>query len=238
MCGFDKEHKVSIQNTDSFHSFSTSFFHPHYPHIWNNCTSSKGKECVLNTSTATQNVYAVDPVDFFADLVDTGGHSTSAIEVRHKMKSRQFCNEQLGVQSVNGMKSVAEDLEICGKINQGVIDWALRTAPKQTVARYLKYGEPLVPGADVKATTGTEWTFNALKMERKCDNQTHRHFTELTSYYLLSKTQSEGCKFGNACGDHYCKLISPAHVMEWMYYNGLRFNLSIANTNQTVNVTC
>ena len=32
MCGFEGEYNKSIEisNTDSFHSFSTSFFHPHY----------------------------------------------------------------------------------------------------------------------------------------------------------------------------------------------------------------
>ena len=112
-------------------------------HIWNNCSStSNAEDCVLNTSTATQNVYyglwcysvwihfgfryrtlnyyeyTVDPVDFFADYVDTGGHSTSAIEVRHKMKSKQSCWEQVGAGKVE------EDFEICSKINQGIIDWA------------------------------------------------------------------------------------------------------------------
>ena len=61
----------------------------------------------------------MDPVDFFADYVDTGGHSTSAIEVRHKMKSKQSCWEQVGAGKVE------EDFEICSKINQGIIDWAM-----------------------------------------------------------------------------------------------------------------
>ena len=235
MCGLEgnTKYNVTVENTDSFHSFSTSFFDPHYAHIWNNCSvDGHGAECVLNTSTATQNVYAIDEADYWADKVDTGGHSTSAIEVRHKMKSRQSCYEQVGAGYIE------EDFGICGKINEHSMQWALENAPKQTLDRFLKYGESLEMGSDHKSTTGTEWTFTPLNETRKCNESTHRYYTLLTSYYLFSETHANGCEFGAACGAHYCKILSPAHAMEWMYYQGLRFNLSIANTNKTVNITC
>lgn len=31
----------------------------------------------------------------------------------------------------------------------------------------------------------------------------------------------------SAAGFHYCKLLSPARVMEWMYIDGLRLNGSL-----------
>ena len=60
------------------------------------------------------------------------------------------------------------------------------------------------------------------------------------SSYLYLKPLSKGCKFkpSSECGVHYCKVLSPAHVMEWLYTDGLRFNLSIANGNRTVNTAC
>ena len=230
MCGFDVQN-VSIGNVDSFHSFATSFLHEHYAHIWNYCSLNK-IDCKLNTSTATQNWYYGNISDFFADYLDTGGRPNGAIEMRHKMKSKQACYEH-----ING-GYVEEDFNICGKINQYTINWAMQSAPKQTLDRYLQYGEYLQVGDDIKCTTGTDWSWTELKESRTCNEDTHKYYTLLTSFYLFTNTTKNGCEFGQACGAHYCKILSPAHVMEWMYYEGLRFNLSIANMNKTVNITC
>ena len=233
MCDFDEGFNVSIGNTDSFHSFATSFIHPHFPFVWNYCDRNEG--CVLNTSTASQNAYYDDPSDFFADYVDTGGHSTSAVEMRHKMKSKQACYEHIGF-NVSNMK---EDFNICGKINEYTMKWAMNSAPKQTLQRYLEYGEYIEVADDVLSKTGSEWDeIDRLNETRKCNETTHKYYTSLTSYYIFTNTTSNGCKFDDACGSHYCKLLSPAHMMEWMYYQGLRFNLSISNLNKTVNITC
>lgn len=150
------------------------------------------------------------------------------------MKSRQSCYEQ-----VNGGE-VVEDFEICGKINQHSIDWALQNAPEATKRRYMEYGERLVIGKDIESTTGTDWTYSPLNETRICDAESHQYVTSVQSNYLFLKTLKNGCKFKpeSECGVHYCKVLSPAHVMEWLYLDGLSFNLSIANINSTVNTTC
>jgi len=231
MCGFGQHGNASIAvqqvNQDSFHP--TYQVNPiHYANIWNECTSMKDSNCVLNTSTVTQNIYPP------ADDIDTGGASTSAIEMRHKMKNRQACYEHVQAGPVE------EDFEICGKINQHSIDWALQNAPQRTVSRYLQYGEYMQIGADIESKTGTNWTYSFLHETRKCDNVTHKWYNSVQSNYLYLKTIANGCKFEpqSECGVHYCKILSPAHVMEWLYTDGLRFNLSIYNMNKTVNTWC
>ena len=171
---------------------------------------------------------------FFLLCTDTGGASSSAIEMRHKMKSRESCYEQ-----VNG-GPVEEDFEICGKINQHSIDWAMSRLPAKTLKRYQEYGEYLEIGPDIYSKTGTNWTYSALHETRRCNKTTHKYYTAVESNYLYLKTIANGCKFRpqTECGVHYCKILSPAHVMEWAYTDGLRFNLSIANQNKTVNTTC
>merc|ERR1719295_705649 len=153
MCGLKG---TAQKNTDSFHP--TYQVNPiHYANIWNTCSSPSDKSCVLNTSTVSQNIYAPE------DYPDTGGRSTSAIEMRHKMKSRQSCYE-----AVNG-GSVEEDFTICGQINQHSIDWALANAPAGSKKRYEQFGEMLVIGDDIESETGTAWTYDPLKETRVCD---------------------------------------------------------------------
>merc|ERR1712129_122371 len=70
MCGLQGK-GVSQKNTDSFHP--TYQVNPiHYANIWNTCADIGDADCVLNTSTVTQNIYPI------ADKVDTGGASSSA----------------------------------------------------------------------------------------------------------------------------------------------------------------
>jgi len=231
MCGFgDKGNSsisVSIANTDSFHP--TYQVHPvHFANIWNTCASPDDTQCTLDTSTVSQNIYPPK------DRLDTGGSSSSAIEMRHKMKSRQSCYEAIGAGDVE------EDFTICSQINQHSIDWALQHAPKRTLERYQRFGETLRVGPDQYCKTGTHWTYSPLNETRMCDAESGQYFTAVQSAYLYLKTLSKGCRFkpSSECGVHYCKVLSPAHVMEWLYTDGLRFNLSLANVNKTVNATC
>jgi len=231
MCGFGDKGNVSItvgqENQDSFHP--TYQVDPiHYANIWNNCSSPQDVNCILNTTTVTQNIYPP------ADTADTGGASTTAIEMRHKMKNRQACYEHINAGHVE------EDFQICGKINQHSINWALKNAPNQTINRYRKYGEMLEIGQDIFSNTGTDWTYSFLNETRLCNKETNTYYTSVQSNYLYLKTIKMGCKFRpqSECGVHYCKVLSPAHVMEWLYTDGLRFNLSITNENITVNTSC
>merc|ERR1712129_11694 len=142
-------------------------------------------------------------------------------EMRHKMTSRQACYEK-----VKGGR-VEEDVGICGSINKMIIDWALQHAAPQTLQRYEAYGELLQIGEDIKSKTDVTWTDDTLNEVRKCNESTHVNYRSVESNYYYQPF-----------GVHYCKLISPAHAMEWMYTDGLRFNLSVANLNKTVNITC
>ncbi len=106
---------------------------------------------------------------------DTGGRSSSAIEMRHKMKSRQSCYEAVG----GG--DVVEDFTICSQINQHSIDWALDHAPKRTLTRFLEFGEALRVGPDQYSKTGTHWTYSPLNETRMCDQESGRYFTAVQS---------------------------------------------------------
>jgi len=224
MCGFKQNNsiKVTQENTDSFHP--TYQINPiHYANIWNNCSSIDDNQCVLNTSTVSQNVYRfLTKQDFELRI--------GAEEIRHKMVSRERCYE-----AING-GNVEEDFQICGKINQYVIDWAMKRIPANTMKRYQSFGEPLYIGPDYKSLTGLTWTWkNKLSFKRICNEMTHRYYTSVESSYTYLATIQNGCNFiaKSECGVHYCKLLSPVRVMEWVYLDGLRFNLSLATQNKS-----
>ena len=110
-------------------------------------------------------------------MTDTGGSASSAVEMRHKMKSRQSCYEAVG----GG--DVVEDFTICSQINQHSIDWALSHAPKRTLRRYEEFGEGMIVGEDVYSKTGTHWTYSPLNETRICGPD-HRYVNEVQSSYF------------------------------------------------------
>jgi hypothetical protein len=135
---------------------------------------------------------------------------------------------------------VEEDFEICGKINQYSIDWAFTNVVNRTLIRFKHFGEELRIGDDIQTLSGPGWSFMRLEYAQECDQSSHRYYTAVNSPYLWLRTYANGCLFiQEQCGVHYCKVLSPAHVMEWLYTDGLRFNLSISNINSTNrNITC
>ena len=111
--------------------------------------------------------------------------------------------------------------------------------PIQTLNRYYSLGEELKIGNDIETGGGPTWTFPHLNYTKKCNNKTNHYYTEVRSQYLYVKTLKNGCRFApTECGVHYCKLLSPAHAMEWMYIDGLRFNMSLKNSNMSFNIMC
>ena len=84
-----------------------------------------------------------------------------------------------------------------------------------------------------------QWLNATLEYTQICDPSTNRNYTAVSSPYLYVITLSDGCQFiPNKCGVHYCTLLSPATVLEWLYTDSLRFYLSLSSSNSTVNMNC
>lgn len=87
---------ASVMDFDAFHPVYQ--INPvHLPHVINNCTSPS-KYCIITTLTVTQNVYEM------LDSLDTGFVSTSASEMRVKLKSRQSIMQAAGYK--NGFQHI------------------------------------------------------------------------------------------------------------------------------------
>ena len=210
--------EASVIVTDAFHPVDQ--INPvHLPHIWDNCTGGDVPSCTLNVTTVSQAIY--DELD----SLDTGFYPTSASEIRAKLKARQAVMEASGMGNVDF--NVSDGSSLCAIINTASFDWSyMLTAPK-TWARFEKFGEPIVMGADKGPyNAGPLWIWNPLSYEKTTDASDEAivlvqspMMRTPTDYFLPV-----------AAGFHYCKLLSPARAIEWIYVDGLREHYSLNNS--------
>ncbi len=203
----------SLNDTDAFHPVD-QINPPHLPHILNTC-STPGKSCLLKTATVSQCIYD-------EDKHDTGFEYTSASEIRAKLKARQAVFEAAGYKNVSFSKT--DEWSICKMINQEAYSLALQTAASHTRDRFQQYGVPMVMGEDKGPyNAGPLWIWNPLTY-KNAKNDTGGDILEIRSVMLRTPTTFF---IEAAAGMHYCKLLSPARAMEWIYVDGLRAHYSI-----------
>lgn len=203
----------------------TDVFHPvyqinpvHLPHVLNTIKcDAPNKDCIVNMTTVTQNVY-----DEFDKLIDAGFVPTSASEMRVKLKSRQIVLQAGGYKNVDFNKT--DSSSICRDINEESYNWALQNASSTTLARFKKYGVPMVMGEDKGPyNVGPVWIWDPLSY-KKTKSSSGEDVIEVQS--VMMRTPSD-YSIKAAAGMHYCKLLSPARAMEWIYVDGLREHYGI-----------
>ena len=201
--------KATVNDTDQFHPVYQ--LNPiHLPHVNSKC-STPDSSCVLQTNTVTQNVYET------LDGLDTGFFSTSASEMRVKMKSRQAIMEGAGYKNVD--YNTSDGSSLCKEINQAAYLWALNSTANGTAQRFQKYGVKMVMGEDMGPyNAGFIWIWTPMSYSDGKDASGRQ--TRVVRAPTMRT--SLGFPVGIAAGMHYCKLLSPARAMEWIYVDGLR----------------
>ena len=197
-----------VDNVDTFHPVWQ--INPiHLPHILQNCSISSAS-CVVQSVTVTQNVYSM------FDTLDTAFFPVSATEMRVKMSSRQAMRQAAGYGVLEFNKT--DGGSICQVINQASYKWALDNAGKNALARFNKFGEPMMMGADKGPyNVGPLWIWKALEYKEVTDSAGQKE-EEVRS--VMMTPLDYPIKLSR--GFHYCKLLSPARAMEWIYVDGLR----------------
>ena len=210
----------TVMVTDAFHPVSQLFPEYHHPKIINSCTGGDSSGCFLNETSVTENKY--DDLD----KVDDGLAPTSAEEIRAKMNSRQAVWEAVGMQNVNF--DVSDGPSICKYTNEAAYNWTVSNsiAPK-TLARFQKYGEPLVMGEDKGSYIFPEWALLPLEYTEMKDDAENMYV--LVSSPMMKVPTDFVVKL--LAGFHFCKLLSPGRVAEWLYVDGLREHYSLANVH-------
>lgn len=242
---------LTVSAVDSIHHVTEEDPSCHLPHIHGNpddtvnpghgstppiCTSPSG--CKLDITTVTEHVYEnsgeVDIWRLHFDIpwADTGYLPISANEMKTKLKSRQAIWEAAGLKNVSFTETdttVADGGkgDRCKEINQNAIDWAMSKLPSKTKSRFQTYGQKLIVGPDLSTcAAGPCWIWDPLRFEKDDTKNTVNvqsvwFGTENQNPYPCGEFKSIPCD----AGFHYCKLLSPAKALEWMYVDGLRNKL-------------
>ena len=210
---------------DAFHSVSD--VHPfHLPHIWNKCTSVQG--CTLNVTTLTENFPGSGQL--FPN--STSNAPLSALELRAKMKSRHSLYKAVGM---NPPSNVDKNYTLCRQANELAWNWALTNADASVRKRFEANGEPFVMVDDVEAPIGfhgPEWIEKTLVYKRVSNAKNGESHIEVQSWAFVVPDLPVHSKY-LPTGMHYCKLLSPARAMEWIYLDSLRMKLSAHKTQKS-----
>lgn len=198
---------VKILSTDAIHPVS-GISPIHLPHVWSpKCAQEQG--CTINVTTVSYPVYSA------LDGLDTGFYYTSASEIKVKLMSRQAMWLAAGVANVN-YNETDVNVNTCRDINRQSYEWAKANAGEAALARFEKIGQPLEFGDDIfLGNAGPLWIENPLKYTEASDK------SKVTITAPCTHTPIDYA-IKSAAGFHYCKVLSPARAMEWIYIDGLR----------------
>jgi len=161
--------------------------------------------------------------------LDTGLGPVAATELRSKLKSRQATWQAAGLVNVSFTETdtctkKGGKYDICAELNQKAIDWALAKLPAKTLARYKKLGQTLMVGPDQTTCPAGPCWINA-KLSITMDNTAGTATVQGTTFPTKNSNLLPcGENNGIPCdaGFHYCKLLSPARAMEWMFIDSLK----------------
>lgn len=191
--------------------------------------------CMLHVTTVTQPVYeSSGQFDIWRFMfkfpgLDTGFLPISATELKTKVKSRQAIWEAAGLKNVSytytdEFPSEGGSGDRCAEINQASIDWAISMLPEKTRTRYEDFGQKLIVGPDIKTCkAGPCWIWDPLRFKKDNDaNVVNVQSVGFPSQNKNSYPCGENKLLPCSAGFHYCKILSPARALEWMYVDGLR----------------
>lgn len=207
------------------------------------CTDSSS--CTLNVTTVTQLVYATGSefdiwrLNIGNDNIDTGYFPISATEMKAKMKSRQAtyqaANDDIAGHDDSTLAALdGADAGRCAEINQAALDIALGMVAASTKTRYLQHGQQMVidPEDQSVCAAGPCWIWARLDYSGRWNTDQVSVKSPSFEYknsnaFPCGEDGVEGKLLPCPAGMHYCKLLSPARAVEWMYVDSLRRSYSL-----------
>lgn len=203
---FDNKH-IKVVNDDNFHRVQ-SVDPVHLPSVKTECDKKTTTDCTLNTITVSENKYD------WLDKLDTGYYPIAASEIKTKLSSRQAIQTKGGNQFAD-FHELDEEGNRCAEINDASIEWAYSRLSKAAKANYDQFGQKYVTGDDKGPyNEGPLWIWTYMAYNESDDKKT------VTVQAPMMRTPTDYF-IGSAAGFHYCKVLSPFKVLEWMYVDGL-----------------
>merc|ERR1719437_394357 len=172
-----------------------------------NFSEREGRKPFVTEDAKTVQVYlmASNTADDFEGDTKT---PVSSDELLAKFVSRQEGNlKVLGTRTAN-------DGDYCVELNQMAVDRAMQLASPVALQRFQAHGQRMVMGATNTVTIGPQWVGSKMKYEEKNGDMV------VSSSRLFTEPGDSAIS-----GNHYCKLLSPARALEWIYIDGLKKDL-------------
>jgi len=239
--GYNSETDETISNTASGNPGNPNEkFAPYTPPL-----CSDPYNCKLSLTTITQVMYEVgSEFDIWrilvgSDAIDTAFLPISGHELKTKMKSRQALWQAANVSSAMTDDSLERldgiDAARCAEINVAAIETAFNMLPENTRKRYENVGQHMqAANVDLKIPCGGGpcWIWDPIRYIQDDDNNIltimSPSFNEPNGNpFPCGEKNVEGKLLPCPAGMHYCKLLSPARAIEWMYVDSLRLHSSI-----------
>ena len=198
---------IKVVDDDNFHRVQ-SIAPVHLPSIGTECDKNVEAECPLNSITVSENKYD------FLDQFDSGYYPIAASEIKTKLSSRQAVQQKGGNQFAD-FHETDEVGNRCAEINDYSIQWAYERLSPAAKANYDTYGQKYVTGDDMGPyNEGPLWIWTYMDYKTSDDKKT------VTVKSAMMRTPTDYF-IGSAAGFHYCKVLSPFKVLEWMYVDSL-----------------
>ena len=103
----------------------------------------------------------------------------------------------------------------CAEINDATIAWGYQRLSASAKSNYDQFGTKLVTGDDMGPyNAGPLWIWTYM------DYKTSKDHGTMTVRSPMMRTPDDYF-IGSASGFHYCKVLSPFKVLEWMYTDAL-----------------
>lgn len=193
---------------------------------------------IISISTYSQHYFDDAQPSWFAwksifDSYDTGFVATSSFEIASKLASRQST-------LINGAGRTADfdvdDPDFCKQANENAFAWALDNAATGTKARFTSKGQKYLFGPDKQVEGGPLFLYGHMAFDEVEDANGEKvievkSISQKTSvdYWSNHFPFPKPSSTPDPGGYHYCKLLSPARAMEWIYVDSLRLRAAVTS---------
>jgi hypothetical protein len=216
-------HGLKLHVTNNYVELSSlpPFGEFHLPNITVDASDSKQR----NLPTYSQGYWEL------LDKFDTGFVSVSATEIGTKMMSRQCAYIRgIGIPESSAPFSL-DDPNFCAQMNQQAYQWAINNAGVSTRDRFNRIGQKYTFGDDVAKSGGPFW-INARLEFNDAKDSSGTPVIQIVSPMIKTSIDFPRIPLlpDPACY-HYCKLLSPARAIEWIYVDSLRLKGGLSSSN-------
>lgn len=202
---YREEHRPVLVTSGSEMSYSRTVSQLRFANI-----SIRESQLGLNSTAIIRD----EKINILTEFPDDGLNYLSAFELTTKMNSRQLVFEMFGLDAPPSL----DDGDRCKDINEAAYAWALDTVSPLARDRYNEFGTKYVFVEDASPLVEAGPFFIWSYITYTATEEDTVEVQALKAFFPL-----DAGEYG--AGNHYCKLISPARIVEWIMVDSLRTKL-------------